>query len=96
MAQGDVLLRKSTLWHRGMPNRTTSPRPMMSVTFGETSAPNEDPFEGNGNGIVFYPNWYRPGRAGSLRERIEVAVPITRSTVRFARSLIGRRGYSSY
>src|ERR1700722_19342513 len=31
MNQGDVLLRKSTLWHRGMPNRSSMPRPMMSL-----------------------------------------------------------------
>ena len=27
LEQGDVLLRMSTLWHRGMPNRTAAPRP---------------------------------------------------------------------
>jgi hypothetical protein len=96
MAQGDVLIRKSTLWHRGMPNRTASPRPMMSLTFGEASAPTGDPFADHGEGIVFYPNWYSTGRLGALRERLEVAVPVTRSTVRFAKSLVGRRGYSSY
>ena len=35
LQQGDVILRKSTLWHRGMPNKTPTPRPMMAITFGE-------------------------------------------------------------
>lgn len=96
MDQGDVLLRRSTLWHRGMPNRSQEPRPMFSLTIGETSVPDGDPFVANGGGIEFYANWYSTSRLGRLRERVEVAVPATRSTVRFARSLVGNRGYSSY
>jgi ectoine hydroxylase-related dioxygenase (phytanoyl-CoA dioxygenase family) len=97
MSQGDVLLRKSTLWHRGMPNRSRAPRPMMSLTFGEESAPAGDPFAANDGKIVFYPNWYNSSsRLGVLRERVEVRAPITRSIVRFAKSLHGKRGYASY
>ena len=97
MSQGDVLLRKSTLWHRGMPNKTDSPRPMMSLTFGEESAPTADPFAAHDGRIVFYPNWYNSsGRLGILRERVEVRAPFTRSTVRFAKSLVGKRGYAGY
>jgi len=96
MAQGDILLRRSTLWHRGMPNRSQEPRAMFSLTVGERSVDDGDPFLANGGDIEFYPNWYNPGRLGMVRERVEVRVPITRSTVRFARSLVGNRGYSSY
>ena len=96
MKQGDVLLRKSTLWHRGMPNHSPAPRPMMSLTFGEKNTPAGDPFEANGGKIAFYPNWYSTTRMGILRERIEVAAPITRSAFRFVRSLSGERGYSTY
>jgi hypothetical protein len=96
MSQGDVLLRRSTLWHRGMPNRSQEPRPMFSLTIGEQGEANEDPFLVDGGGVAFYPNWYSTGRFGMLRERVEVAVPVTRSTVRFAKSLVGNRGYSSY
>lgn len=96
MRQGDVLVRRSTLWHRGMPNRTLAPRPMLSFTFGEESAPRGDPFEG-GENIVFYPNWYAGGSGLSLwRERIEVALPGTRSALRFVKSLTPRRGYSTH
>jgi hypothetical protein len=93
MARGDVLIRRSNLWHRGMPNNGTAPRPMMSLTFGEQSAPQENPFGGE---ITFYPNWYKTNRLGVVRERVFVAAPISYSAYRFAKSLRGNKGYSSY
>jgi hypothetical protein len=93
MSQGDVLLRISTVWHRGMPNQTSVPRPLMSFTFGETSAPSTDPFDG---GVKFLPNWYGTGRLSQIREKITVRLPLLYSTYRFGRSLIGNKGYSSW
>jgi hypothetical protein len=96
MKQGDVLVRRSTLWHRGMPNLTSVPRPMLSFTFGEQSAPHSDPFTGS-SGIRFYPNWYtNSGRLGVLRERVEVAMPMTRSLLRLAKSFTSRDGLRSH
>jgi ectoine hydroxylase-related dioxygenase (phytanoyl-CoA dioxygenase family) len=94
--QGDVLLRLSTLWHRGMPNRSDRPRPLMSVTFGEQGAPDGDPFDQNDGKIAFFPNWFSPTRGGMLRERTFIALPWTLSAARFAKSLRGNRGYSSW
>ena len=94
MAAGDVLLRRSTLWHRGMPNKTAAPRPLMSLTFGEASAP-DDPFS-IGVDPEFFPNWYSTSRAGQARERLFVKAPITYSAFRFAKSLTGKRGYDRY
>jgi hypothetical protein len=97
MTQGDVLLRRSTLWHRGMPNMSRDPRPMFSLAVGERYVQEGDPFDNAAAGhIQFYANWYDTTRIGALRERMEVAVPSTRSMVRFARSLFSSRGYSSY
>ena len=96
MRQGDVLLRRSTVWHRGMPNLTSTPRPMMSLTFGEISAPDDDPFAVGGAGVVYTPNWYSTSRIGQLRERTFVKVPQLYSAYRFARSLVGNKGYSSW
>jgi Phytanoyl-CoA dioxygenase (PhyH) len=93
MKQGDVLLRKSNLWHRGMPNKSAVPRPMLSITFGEASAPEAEPFSGE---VRFYANWYNSSRLGVLRERAFVAAPISYSAYRFAKSLRGQRGYDSY
>ncbi len=96
MNQGDVLLRMSTLWHRGMPNTSASPRPLMSLTFGERGVPEGDPFAENDGKIEFFPNWFRPTRLGMLRERTFVACPLSYSAVRFVRSLYGNRGYSTW
>lgn len=95
MQQGDVLVRKSTLWHRGMPNRSSRPRPMMAVTFGEASGDSE-PFARNAGEIEFYPNWFKTSRLGQLREKTFVRAPITYSTYRFVTSLYGNKGYESY
>jgi hypothetical protein len=96
LAQGDVVVRKSTLWHRGMPNKSATPRPMMAITFGEMEDTDEDPFMVNDGKVVFYPNWYKTSRLGRLRERTFVAAPITYSAWRFARSLYGNKGYESW
>lgn len=96
MRQGDVLLRLSTTWHRGMPNRTMAARPLLSVTFGEQGAPEGDPFLVNEGRPLFYANWFSTSRMGQLRERTFVAAPWTYSAVRFVRSLHGNRGYSSW
>lgn len=96
MQAGDVLVRKSTLWHRGMPNTTTVPRPLMSITFGESSAPAGDPFMENDGNIRFYPNWYSTSKLSQARERLFIKAPLLYSTYRFAKSLTGNRGYDKY
>lgn len=93
---GDVVIRTSNLWHRGMPNRSSTPRPMMAITFGEIEDPSVDPFSTNGGEIEFYPNWFRTSRLGRLRERTFVRAPLTYSSYRFLTSLHGKRGYESW
>lgn len=95
LKQGDVLLRTSRLWHRGMPNNSATPRPMVALTFGEKVAPEGDAFLVNGGQIAFDPNWFRPTLLGRVRERTFVSAPLTYSAYRLARSLIGRKGYDS-
>jgi len=95
LKQGDVLVRTSRLWHRGMPNRSATARPMLALTFGEKVAPKDDAFRVNDGKINFDPNWFRPNLLGRLRERTFVTVPITYSAYRFARSLVGKKGYDS-
>ena len=96
MKQGDVLLRISTVWHRGMPNHTDTARPMLSFTFGETSAPESDPFAIHDGEVSFTPNWYGTDRLSQIREKVFVSMPWLYSSSRFARSLIGNKGYSSW
>jgi hypothetical protein len=87
MNRGDLLVRSSNVWHRGMPNRTSFPRPMFSLTWEDGGSNHEDPFAAEGGKIRFHPNWFKPTRLGRLREQVFVKVPIVYSALRFARSV---------
>jgi ectoine hydroxylase-related dioxygenase (phytanoyl-CoA dioxygenase family) len=96
LGQGDVLLRTSNLWHRGMPNLTNVPRPMIAFRFVEGgNTQDADPYGITDGKISFHENWFRPNMLGRLRERTFVAAPITYSAYRFVRSLVGSKGYST-
>lgn len=90
MDRGDVLVRTSRLWHRGMPNRAATPRPMLAFTLGEDVRPG-DPFGFDEGRITFHPNWYRSNFLGRLRERTFVAAPVTYASYRFVKSLLSRQ-----
>jgi hypothetical protein len=95
MKQGDVLIRSSNLWHRGMPNLTTAPRPMMALTWEDGGSTLPDPFKAFDGKITFRPNWYSPTFLGRLRERTFIAAPITYDAFRFVRSLYKNKGYDN-
>jgi hypothetical protein len=90
MNRGDVLIRSSNVWHRGMTNKTSVPRPMLAMTWEDGGSNHPDPYSVEGGNIRFLPNWFKPTRAGRLREQVFVKVPITYSALRFARSLIDK------
>jgi ectoine hydroxylase-related dioxygenase (phytanoyl-CoA dioxygenase family) len=90
LLQGDVLIRSSNVWHRGMTNRTSVPRPMLAMTWEDGGSSHPDPFSADGGKIRFLPNWYKPTPVGRLREQLFVKVPITYSAFRFARSLVDK------
>jgi hypothetical protein len=90
MRQGDALIRKSTVWHRGMPNHSEQLRPQLTFTFGELIAPSDDPFAEHGGKITFWPNWYGTGLRSRVRERVRAKAPVVSSAQRFASSLVGR------
>ncbi len=96
MSQGDVLVRLSTLWHRGMPNLSTKARPMLALTLGEKEVNNPDPFAYADGRVEFQANWFKTNLLGRIRERTVVAAPITYSAYRFARSLVGNKGYATF
>jgi Phytanoyl-CoA dioxygenase (PhyH) len=94
MRQGDVLVRNSNVWHRGMPNHTSVPRPMVAFTWEDGGSLHSDPFAVDEGKIAFRTNWFRPNFAGRLRERTFVTAPITYSAYRFVSSLFdGSKGY---
>jgi hypothetical protein len=91
--QGDVLIRSSNLWHRGMPNKSSTPRPMLAFTWEDGGNDLADPFAVDGGKITFHPNWFRPTFLGRLRERIFVTAPLTYSAYRFIDSVLTSKGY---
>lgn len=75
MQQGDVVIRTSTLWHRGMPNRSDKPRPMLAFTWEDGGSSREDPYQVHEGRITFLPNRYNTDLKSRLRERAFVAMP---------------------
>jgi len=94
MQAGDVLVRVSNLWHRGMPNRSAVPRPMLAFTWEDGGSVYDDPFQVDGGAIMFRPNWFRPSRLGRIRERVFVSAPFTYSAYRVVDSLLTDKGYA--
>ena len=93
MRQGDVMVRTSNVWHRGMPNRTAVARPMLALTWEDGGSTHADPFAVEEGKITFRPNWFQPTRLGRIRERIFVSVPASYSAYRIVSSLVGNKGY---
>lgn len=87
MLRGDVLIRTSALWHRGMPNRTGRPRPMLAFTWENGGSLLADPFTAYDGKVRFLPNRFRTNWLGRLRERAFVAAPRLGRAVRAASSL---------
>ena len=94
MKQGDIMVRTSNVWHRGMPNRTSVARPMLALTWEDGGSVHDDPFAVEDGKITFRPNWFKPTRLGRIRERIFVKVPISYSAFRFVSSLYGAKATS--
>lgn len=88
LGRGDVMIRDSNVWHRGMTNRTSVPRPMLAFTWEDGGSNQADPFSANGGNIRFLPNWFKPTPIGRIREKLFVKVPLIYSSLRFARSLL--------
>jgi hypothetical protein len=89
MAVGDVLIRPSSLWHRGMPNRTAAARPMLGFSWEEGGSHLDDPYSLHDGRIRFLPNRYGHSLAGRVRERAFATLPALGSGYLFVRSLFG-------
>ncbi len=93
MKRGDVVVRTSNVWHKGMPNVTSVARPMVALTWEDGGSVHEDPFKVEEGKIKFRPNWFKPTRLGRIRELFFVKIPITYSAYRFVTSMYGGKGY---
>lgn len=90
MRPGDVLIRTSALWHRGMPNRSASARPMLAFTWEDGGSRLPDPYAVHGGRITFLPNRYHTDWKGRLRERAFVKAPRLGTAVRIVQSMFER------
>ena len=86
MKAGDALVRPSTLWHRGMPNPSQTPRPMLAFTWENGGSKLADPYDAQDGRITFLPNRYATDWKGRLIERAYIAAPRVASAVRAVRS----------
>src|SRR5262245_40672482 len=87
MSAGDVILRSSSLWHRGMPNRSNAIRPMLAFTWENGGSDLADPYLAHGGKIAFLTNRYALNLSGRLRERAFASLPALGSGYLFMRSL---------
>jgi ectoine hydroxylase-related dioxygenase (phytanoyl-CoA dioxygenase family) len=88
MKQGDALIRISTLWHRGMPNRSAEPRPMLAFTWEDGGSKLADPYAQHVGRITFLPNRFETSWRGRLAERAFVVAPRVGTAYRVVRSFV--------
>jgi hypothetical protein len=89
MRQGDVAIRISSLWHRGMPNRSPHARPMLAFTWEDGGSRLPDPYAVHEGRIKFLPNRFSTGWRGRMIERAFVTAPGLGKTYQVVRSLFG-------
>jgi Phytanoyl-CoA dioxygenase (PhyH) len=85
---GDVIVRSSVLWHRGMPNRSKAIRPMLAFTWENGGSDLADPYTAHGGKITLLPNRYGQNLAGRLRERAFASLPGLGKGYLFVRSVV--------
>jgi hypothetical protein len=88
MNAGDVVVRSSMLWHRGMPNMSRSIRPMLAFTWENGGSDLDDPYAAHGGKITLLPNRYAQNLSGRLRERAFASLPALGKGYLFVRSVV--------
>jgi hypothetical protein len=88
MSAGDVIVRSSMLWHRGMPNKSNAVRPMLAFTWENGGSDLADPYTAFGGRITLLPNRYAQNLSGRLRERAFTSVPSLGRGYLFVRSFV--------
>jgi len=93
---GDVIVRDSNLFHRGMKNNSSSARSMLCYTFTKKELINfsETDLELT-NKIEFFENWYQTSPLGKFKEFIFIYIPFIRDLKRIIFSLLKKRGTST-
>jgi hypothetical protein len=87
MSAGDVVVRSSVLWHRGMPNKSKAARPMLAFTWENGGSELADPYTAHGGKITFLANRYARNVSGRIREHAFTKLPALGTGYLFMRSL---------
>src|SRR5882757_9091251 len=88
LGAGDVIVRSSMLWHRGMPNRSKAIRRMLAFTWENGGSDLPDPYTAHGGKITLLTNRYAQNLSGMLRERAFASLPALGKSYLFVRSLV--------
>jgi hypothetical protein len=88
VSAGDVIVRSSMLWHRGMPNMSNAIRPMLAFTWENGGSDLTDPYAAHGGKITFLTNRYAENLSGRLRERAFASLPALGRCYLFMRSVV--------
>jgi hypothetical protein len=88
MSAGDVIVRSSALWHRGMPNKSNAIRPMLAFTWENSGSDLADPYTAHGGKITLLPNRYPQNLSGRLQERAFASLPALGKGYLFVRSVL--------
>jgi len=88
MSAGDVIVRSSVLWHRGMPNKSNAIRPMLAFTWENGGSDLADPYTEHDGKITPLPNRYAQNLTGRLRERAFASLPGLGKGYLFLRSVL--------
>jgi hypothetical protein len=88
MKAGDVVIRPSSLWHRGMPNMSKEIRPMLAFSWEDGGSKLDDHYAQNSGKIAFLTNRYTLDFAGKMRERAFAALPALGASYLFVRSML--------
>jgi hypothetical protein len=88
LSAGDVIVRSSMLWHRGMPNMSNAIRPMLAFTWEDGGSDLADPYTAHGGKITLLTNRYAQNLSGRLRERAFASLPALGRCYLFMRSVL--------
>lgn len=88
MSAGDVIIRLSSMWHRGMPNKSKAIRPMLAFTWEDGGSSLADPYTAHDGKITLLSNRYAQNLSGRLQERAFASLPALGKSYLFIRSVV--------
>lgn len=94
---GDIFVRDSNLFHRGMENSGSEPRPMVALTLSKKNIASSDEISAafGGGQIKFMNNWFENDNKGKLFEHIYMHFPVIRSIKRIVASILKDKNLST-